>query len=188
MYPSLTSQSKKHKDLQDNSPQAAQPALRPHELTSLQCPEYSSLYTGHGKHHLYFWLIPIETSHKKLKSDLEILEQKHLQCCLIHKFHAYSCSWVQAWMEGVLVQEHKGTNAESLQTPQQLLNNVLFSVKNHFLTDQHISGCVPCNPISSEVSSRQVEQYLFWSLKQLRVKAPLTCNSSTAARNDWPWQ
>lgn len=73
LYPSLTSQTKKHKDLQDNSPQAAQPALRPDELTSLQCPKYSSVYTGHGKHHLYSWLIPIETSYKKLKSDLETL-------------------------------------------------------------------------------------------------------------------
>lgn len=27
-------------------------------------------------------------------------------------------------MEGVLAQEHKGMNAESLQTPQQVLNNV----------------------------------------------------------------
>lgn len=73
LYPSLTSQTKKHKDLQDNSPQAAQSALRPNELTSLQYPKYSSVYTGHGKHHLYSWLIPIETSFKKLKSDLETL-------------------------------------------------------------------------------------------------------------------
>lgn len=29
-------------------------------------------------------------------------------------------------MEGVLVQEHKGMDTESLQTPQQVLNNVLF--------------------------------------------------------------